>query len=333
MKFEEIIKDLKNKIYKPIYFLYGEESYFIDQISDYISENVLDEAEKAFNQTILYGKDSKIEDVINAAKRFPMMANHQVIILKEAQNLKQIEKLEFYAEQPLNSTILVVNFKQKNFDKRKRVYKALKKNAVIFESKKLYENQVDAWINTYLKNKNYSVSPVSSILLTDFLGTDLSKISNELDKLMISLPEGTNITPKHIEENIGISKDFNVFELQNALGNKDILKANRIINHFAANPKSNPMVMTIINLFGYFSKILSLHYIKDKSNNNAVASSIGVHPFFLKDYISAARNYNVKKIVAVISDLREYDMKSKGFNNVSTTHGDLLKELIFKILH
>ena len=333
MKFEEIIKELKNKIYKPIYFLYGEESYFIDQISDYISNNVLDEAEKAFNQTVLYGKDSKIEDVINASKRFPMMANHQVIILKEAQNLKQIEKLEFYADQPLNSTILVVSYKNKNFDKRKRVYKALKKNAVIFESKKLYENQIGAWINTYLKNKNYSVSPVSSKLLTDFLGTDLSKISNELDKLMISLPEGTTITPKHIEENIGISKDFNVFELQNALGNKDILKANRIINHFAANPKSNPMVMTIISLFGYFSKILTLHYLKDKSNNNTVASVMGVHPFFVKDYISAARNYNVKKTVSVISHLREYDMKSKGFNNVSTTHGDLLKELIFKILH
>ena len=332
MTFEEIIKELKNKIYKPIYFLYGEESYFIDQISDYISKNVLDEAEKAFNQTVLYGKDSKIEDVINAAKRFPMMANHQVIILKEAQNLKQIEKLEYYAEQPLNSTILVVSYKNKNFDKRKRVYKTLKKNAVIFESKKLYENQVGAWINTYLKTKNYSVTPVSSKLLTDFLGTDLSKISNELDKLMISLPEGTSITPKHIEENIGISKDFNVFELQNALGSKDILKANRIINHFAANPKNNPMVMTIISLFGYFSKILSLHYIKDKSKNN-VASVLGVNPFFVQDYMNASRNFNIRKTVAAISLIREYDMKSKGYNNVSTTHGDLLKELIFKILH
>ncbi|MCF6366478.1 MAG: DNA polymerase III subunit delta [Bacteroidales bacterium] len=332
MKFEDIIKDLKNKIYKPIYFLYGEESYFIDQISDYIAEHVLDEAEKAFNQTVLYGKDSKIEDVINTAKRFPMMANHQVIIVKEAQNLKQIEKIEYYAEQPLNSTILVINYKSKNFDKRKRVYKALKKNAVIFESKKLYENQVASWINSYLKNKKYSVSPVSSKLLTDFLGTDLSKISNELDKLMISLPEGTTITPEHIEKNIGISKDFNVFELQNALGNKDVLKANRIINHFAANPKDNPMVVTIISLFGYFSKILSFHYLKDKSNNN-VASVLGVHPFFVKDYIRAAGKYNVRKTVAVISILREYDMKSKGYENVSTTHGDLLKELIFKILH
>ena len=332
MKFEEVIKELKNKIYKPIYFLYGEEAYFIDQISDYIANNVLDEAEKAFNQVVMYGKDSKIEDVINAAKRFPMMANHQVIIVKEAQQLKQIEKLQFYADQPLNSTILVISFKNKNFDKRKKVYKSLKKNAVIFESKKLYENQVAGWINKYLKQKKYSISPVSSKLLTDFLGTDLSKISNELDKLMISLPENSTITPDDIEKNIGISKDYNVFELQSALGQKDILKANRIINHFANNPKDNPMVMIIISLFGYFSKILTYHYTQDKSQNN-VASVLGVHPYFVKDYISAGQKYNLRKTVSIISMLREYDMKSKGYNNVSTTHGDLLRELVFKILH
>jgi len=332
MKFEEIIKDLKNKVYKPIYFLYGEESYFIDQITEYIAKNVLDEGEQAFNQTVLYGKDSKIEDVINAAKRFPMMASHQVLILKEAQNIKQIEKLQFYAEQPLKSTIFVINYKSKNFDKRKKVYKALKKTGLIFESKRLYENQVGSWITTYLKNKKYSINPVSSKLLTDFLGTDLSKISNELDKLMIALPENSTITPEHIEKNIGISKDFNVFELQTALGQKNILKANRITNHFANNPRDNPMVMVIISLFGYFSKILSFHYIKDKSQNN-VASALGVHPFFVKDYINAARKYNLRKTVSIISLLREYDMKSKGYNNVSTTHGDLLRELIFKILH
>jgi len=332
MKFEEIIKELKNKIYKPIYFLFGEEVYFIDKITDFIAKNVLDEAEQAFNQTIMYGKDSKIEDVINAAKRFPMMANHQVIIVKEAQDLKQIEKLQFYAEQPLNSTILVINYKKKAFDKRKKVYKALKKTGVIFESKRLYENQVGSWISTYLKNKKYAISPVSSKLLTDFLGTDLSKISNELDKLMITLPANSTITPEHIEKNIGISKDYNVFELQNALGQKNILKANRIITHFGNNPKDNPMVMIIISLFGYFSKILSFHYTKDKSQNN-VASVLGVHPFFVKDYISSAQKYNLRKTVAVISLLREYDMKSKGYNNVSTTHGDLLRELVFKILH
>lgn len=332
MKFEDIIKDLKNKIYKPIYFLYGEEAYFIDQISDYIADNVLDEAEKAFNQVIMYGKDSKVEDIINAAKRFPMMVNHQVLIVKEAQQLKQIEKLQFYAEQPLASTILVINYKNKTFDKRKKVYKAIKKIGVIFESKKLYENQVASWINNYLKKKKYSISPVSSKLLTDFLGTDLSKISNELDKLMITLPENSSITPDDIEKNIGISKDYNVFELQTALGQKNILKANRIINHFANNPKDNPMVMIIISLFGYFSKILTYHYTKDKSQNN-IASVLGVHPYFVKDYISAAKRYNTRKTVAIISMLREYDMKSKGFGNVSTTHGDLLKEMVFKILH
>lgn len=332
MKFEDIIKDLKNKIYKPIYFLYGEESYFIDQISDYIANNVLDEAEKSFNQVVMYGKDSKVEDVINAAKRFPMMANHQVLIVKEAQQLKQIEKLQFYAEQPLNSTILVVNYKNKTFDKRKKVYKSIKKTGVIFESKRLYENKVGSWISSYLKQKKYSISPVSSKLLTDFLGTDLSKISNELDKLMITLPENSTITPADIEKNIGISKDYNVFELQTALGQKNVLKANRIITHFANNPKDNPMVMIIISLFGYFSKVLTYHYTKDKSLNN-VASVLGVHPFFVKDYISAAQKYNTRKTVAIISMLREYDMKSKGYNNVSTTHGDLLKELIFKILH
>jgi len=332
MTYQEIIKELKNKIYKPIYFLFGEESYFIDKITDYIADNILDEGEKAFNQTVLYGKDSQIEDIINNAKRFPMMANYQVLIVKEAQNLKHIEKLAFYAEKPLNSTILVFNFKYKKLDKRTKLYKILDKNAVLFESKKLYENQIPAWISNYLKEKHYSVTPVSAQLLTDFLGTDLSKITNESDKLMISLPEGTVITPDHIEKNIGISKDFNNFELQNALISRNVLKANRIILHFARNPKDNPLILTIITLFSFFSKILNYHFLKDKSKNNA-ASVLKINPYFLKDYIKASQVYNVKKVVSIISLLREYDMKAKGYNNVSTTHEDLLKELIFKIMH
>lgn len=332
MKFEDIIKNLENKIYKPIYFLYGEESFYIDKITDFIAANVLDEAEKAFNQTILYGKDLLIEDVINAAKRFPMMANHQVIIVKEAQNLKSIDNLIYYAEQPLKSTILVFNYKYKSLDKRKKIYKVLVKNSVLFESKKLYENQIPAWINNYLKEKKYSISQVSSKLLTDFLGTDLSKISNELDKLIISLPENTQITPEHIEKNIGISKDYNTFELQNAIRDQNILKANRIIDHFARNPKENPFILIIISLFSYFSKILSYHFLKDKSKNN-VASVLRVNPYFVQDYVTAAKRYNTKKVVSVISLLREYDMKAKGYNNISTSHKDLLRELIFKILH
>lgn len=332
MTYQEILKELKNKIYKPIYFLFGEESYFIDKITDYIADNVLNESEKAFNQITLYGKDSQIEDIINNAKRFPMMANYQVLIIKEAQNLKNIEKLAFYAEQPLKSTILVFNYKYKKLDKRTKLYKLLNKTAVLFESKKLYENQIPAWINSYLKEKKYSATPVSAKLLTDFLGNNLSKITNELNKLIISLPEGTNITPEHIEKNIGISKDFNNFELQNALTNRDVLKANRIIQHFARNPKDNPIILTIITLFSFFSKILTYHFLKDKNRNN-VASVLKINPYFVKDYIKAAQVYNTRKTVAVISLLREYDMKTKGYNNVSTSHEDLLRELIFKIMH
>ncbi len=332
MTYQEILKELKNKIYKPIYFLFGEESYFIDKITDYIADNVLNEGEKSFNQIILYGKDSQIEDIINNAKRFPMMANHQVLIVKEAQNLKNIEKLAFYAEQPLTSTILVINYKYKKLDKRTKLYKILNKTAVLFESKKLYENKIPSWINNYLTEKKYSITPVSSQLLTDFLGTDLSKIANELNKLIISLPEGTKITPEHIEKNIGISKDFNNFELQNALTNRNVLKANRIIQHFARNPKDNPIILTIITLASFFTKILTYHFLKDKNKNN-VASVLKINPYFVKDYIKAAQVYNTRKTVAIISLLREYDMKAKGYNNVSTNHEDLLKELIFKILH
>jgi DNA polymerase-3 subunit delta len=332
MKYSDIIQELKNKIYKPIYFLYGEEAFFIDKITDFISENVLSESEKAFNQTVLYGKDSKIEDIINSAKRFPMMANHQVIIVKEAQELKNIEKLEYYAVEPLKSTILVINYKYKSLDKRKKVYKELKKNAVLFESKKLYENQIPDWIIKYLKEKKYSIDQIACRILTDYLGTDLSKVSNELDKLIISLPEGTRITSDHIEKNIGISKNYNNFELQNALRDKDVLKANRIIDHFAKNPKEHPFFMIIISLFSYFSKLLNYHFLKDKSQNNA-ASVLKINPYFVKDYSLSAKRYDIKKLVSIIALLREYEMKAKGYNNVSTSHADLLREMIFKIVH
>ncbi|MCF6183763.1 MAG: DNA polymerase III subunit delta [Bacteroidales bacterium] len=330
--YQEILKELNNKIYKPIYFLFGEESYFIDKITDYIADNVLNDAEKAFNQTILYGKDSKIEDIINNAKRFPMMANYQVLIVKEAQNLRGIEKLAYYVEQPLKSTILVINYKYKKLDKRTKLYKILNKNAVLFESKKLYENQIPAWINTYLKEKKYSATPISTQLLTDFLGNNLSKITNELDKLMISLPEKTIINPEHIEKNIGISKDFNDFELQNAVLNRNILKANRIIQHFGRNTKDNPIIRTINTLASFFIKILTYHFTNDKSKNN-IASVLKINPYFVKDYVKAAQTFNIKKVVSVISLLREYDMKAKGYNNATTSNEDLLKELIFKIMH
>ena len=332
MTFEEIISNLKKKIYHPIYFLMGEETYFIDKISDYISDNVLTDAEKGFNQTILYGKDTEPHNIIANARRFPMMSNYQVIIIREAQNIKKIEDLESYVKNPLNSTILVINYKYKTLDKRKTFPKLLDQKGILFEAKKIYDNQLPAWIISYLKNQQYTIAPQAAAMLSEYLGADLSKVANELDKLIISMPASTQITPDHIEKNIGISKEFNVYELQNALGERDLLKANRIVNYFGANPSSNPIPVVITSLFSYFSKILNYHFLEDKSQNN-VASVLQVHPFFVKTYVAAAKNYNIKKLVEIISILREFDMKSKGWGNVSTSPADLQREMIYRILH
>lgn len=326
----------------------GEETYYIDVISDYIEKNVLDEPEREFNQTILYGRDTDILNIIGAAKRFPMMSNYQVVIVKEAQDLKDFvpkekskekkdkdeeKKSPFltYLENPQKSTILVFCFR-KNFDKRTSLAKQIEKKAVLFESKKIYDNQVAPWIESYLKHKNYNINPKASAMLAEFLGNDLSKVANELDKLMILLPPNTEITPEHVQKNIGISKDFNVFELQAAIGKKDFLKANQIVKYFGANEKENPLVMTISNLYGYFSKILLLHSLKDKSRNN-VASALGVSPFFVGDYERAAKNYGSSKIKFIMNYLRESDLKSKGVDDTGTPDGELLKELVFKIMH
>lgn len=334
MTFEQIISDLKNKIYKPIYFLSGEESYFIDLITKYIQDNALSENEKAFNQTIIYGKDVEIAAVINSAKRYPMMANYQVVIVKEAQNIKEIDDLVHYALNPLKSTILVINYKYKTLDKRKKLYKAINDNGVLFESKKLYDNEVPGWINAYLKKKNRTIDPSAGMLITEYLGNDLGKIANELEKLIITLPSGeTNITAVHIEKNIGISKDYNNFELNKALTQKNVLKANRIVNYFANNPKDNPLVVTISMLYSFFSKVLVYHFIKNKTNKQEVAATLKVNPFFVADYEKAAKQYTPKKLVEIIALLREYDLRSKGLNSESTPDGELLKELIYKIIH
>ncbi|MBI9054518.1 MAG: DNA polymerase III subunit delta [Bacteroidales bacterium] len=334
MSFEQIISDLKNKIYKPIYFLSGEEPYFIDLITKYINDNILTEAEKSFNQTVLYGKETEIHTVINSAKRFPMMANHQVIIVKEAQNIKNIDELIHYANAPLKSTLLVINYKYKTLDKRKKLYKSINESGVLYESKKLYDSEVPSWINGYLKNKKRTIDPGAGALLNEYLGNDLSKIANELDKLIITLPDGEfNITSSHIERNIGISKDYNNFELNKALTQKNVLKANRIVNYFSHNPKDNPFTLTISTLYHFYSKVLTYHFIKNKGDKRTVAATLKVNPYFVGDYEKAAKQYNPKKTVDIISLLREYDLKSKGYNNVSTSHGELLKELVYRILH
>lgn len=327
-----IVSDIKNGNIKPIYFLMGEEPYYIDKISDYIEENILDEAEKGFNQQVMYGRDSSIEDIVSSAKRYPMMAERQVLIVKEAQDLsRNIEKLVSYAENPQPTTVLVLNYKYKKLDKRKKLHKAIAKSGLIYESKKLYENQVSDWIRRVLGGKKYKIEPKAAQMLVEFLGTDLSKISNELDKLMIILPKETIINDKHIEDNIGISKDFNNFELRKAVGDKNIVKSNRIINYFTENPKNNPLVMTISLLNSFFTQLLLFHGLQDKSKNS-VSRALGVSPYFVDEYFLAARNYPMRKVAQVIAFLRDADLKSKGVGG-SQSQKDILKELLFKILH
>jgi DNA polymerase III subunit delta len=331
--FEEIMSDLKNRIFKPVYFLAGEEPYYIDLITEYIEEKVLPEAEKSFNQMILYADDTNIASIIDIARRFPMMASHQVVIIREAQSLKKIDDLAIYLERPLMSTILVICYKYKSLDKRTRLFKMLESHGVYFESQRLRDYQIPGWIDRYLMKKGIKTDPSASAMLTEYLGTDLHKIANELDKLIITLPAGKPvITTAIIEQNIGISKDYNNFELQKAVGEKNILKANMIVRYFANNPKDNPITLTVASLFGFFSKLLTYHYLPDKSKNN-VASALKVNPFFVKDYESAASKYNVSKTVQIISLLRTFDMKSKGFGDPGTEPGDLLRELVYRILH
>jgi DNA polymerase-3 subunit delta len=331
MTFEQILQSLKKKDYSSVYFLSGEEPYYIDVIANYIEENVLDEADKGFNQSVLYGKDVDLQSVINLAKQFPMMGDKQVIIVREAQDIKNFDALEAYVKQPQTSTILVFCYKGKSLDKRKTLAKTIDKSGVLFESKKLYENQLPEWITKYVSSKGFTISPKGAILLSEFLGNDLSKITNEVDKLCILIPAGSLISPEIIEKNVGISKDYNIFELNNALGAKDFDKVMRIVQYFAANPKGNPFVVTISTLHGFFLKVMTYHFAPDK-NPDSLAALMKVNKYFMKDYQLAAKNYPPKKISAIFELLNEYDLKSKGVNNPSVEDGELLKELVYKVL-
>lgn len=329
----QIVTDIQKGQIKPIYFLMGEEPYYIDRITDFISNNILSEEERGFNQMTIYGRDSSVEDIVSHAKRFPMMAERQVVIVKEAQDLvRTIEKFTDYAENPQPTTVLVICYKYKKLDRRKKLHKLIAKNGVMFESKKLYENQVQDWIMKTLKSRNYAISIKSAQMLVEFLGTDLGKIDNELTKLQLILPEGTTITPEIIEENIGISKDYNNFELRKAVGLKDTVKAHRIANYFGQNPKDNPLVVTVSLLFSFFSQLLQYHGLNDKSKGT-VAKTLGVNPYFVSDYVAAARNYPMKKVSHAINLIQETDMKSKGVGAANVSQGDLLKELLVKIMN
>ena len=331
--YDEIISGLKKRIFKPVYFLAGEEAYYIDLIISYIEDNILSEEEKAFNQIIVYGDDTNIPAIIDTARRFPMMSSHQVVIIKEAQSLKKIDDLVIYLEKPLSSTILAFSYKYKTLDKRTKLYKALENNGAYFESPRIRDYLIPGWIERYLMTKGIKTDPSASAMLTEFLGTDLHKIVNELDKLIISLPASKPvITTALIEKNIGISKDYNNFELIKAIGEKNILRANMIVNYFSNNPKDNPITLTIASLFGFFSKLLTFHYLADKSKNN-VAAVLKVNPYFVKDYETSAMKYNVTKTAQIISLLRTFDMRSKGYGDAGTEPGDLMKELVYRILH
>src|SRR5690606_5493601 len=326
-----IIKDIKNKKIAPIYFLSGDEPFFIDQVSKVIENDVLSEDEKGFNQTILYGNDVEMGDVIGFAKQFPMGAERQVVIVKEAQHLSRtIDQLESYAEQPQPTTVLVLNYKGKTLDKRKKLYKTLQKNSVLLESKKIYENQVPDWIENTAKEMGLTLENKAKFMMAEYLGADLGRIYNELQKLKIVVQDG-RITPDVVEKNIGISKDHNNFELRNAIETRNAPKAFKIAKHFSQKPKDNPLVVTLSILYQTFSNIIVYHSLSDKSQGN-VAKELGVHPFFVKDAAAAAQNYPLKKVTRIISLLREADVKSKGVGSTgNVSDGDLLNELLFKI--
>lgn len=332
--YEEIARDLKNRIYKPVYYLMGEETYYIDKISEYIAQTVLTDEEKEFNLTVMYGADTEVATIINAAKRYPMMSEYQVVIVKEAQSVKKMEELSFYLQKPLQSTILVLCHKHGTIDRRKKLAAEIEKVGVLFESKKIKDAQLPGFIASYLKRKSVDIEPKASEMMAEFVGTDLSRMAGELEKLVITLPQGTRrVTPEHIEKNIGISKDYNVYELRAALVAKDVLKANTIIHYFAQNPKANPIQQTLGGLFGFFSNLMLAYYAPEKTEQG-IAAQLGLRSTWqAREYITAMRNYSGVKVMQIIGEIRYSDARSKGVDNSSLSDADLLRELIYKILH
>lgn len=333
--FEEICRDIKAKRFLPIYVLMGEEPFFMDQITDLLIEHVLEESERDFNQVIMYGADADGAMVINAARRFPMMSERQLVVVREGQLIRDIELLANYAKNPLKSTVLVINYKYKTLDRRKTLAAAVETNGVLFDSKKIPDYKMPGFVSSFLQERSITIDSKSAQMLSDFLGNDLSRLSKELDKLAILLPENgpKRITPELIEENIGISKEFNNFELINALVNRNVLKANRIAQYFEKNPKNNPIQMTLPVLFNYFSNLLICYYSKDRSEHG-IMQALGLRsPYQVKDYMTGMRNYPPMKVFNLISDIRTTDARSKGVGNSSISDADLLKELLYKILH
>ena len=338
MTAEEILQKLKNKQYAPVYFLQGEEPYFIDLIADYIEKYTLSESEKGFNQVVLYGKDVEISTILLQAKRYPMMSERSVVIVKEAQTIVDIERdtgikqLEAYLQHPLPSTILVFCYKHKVLDGRKSLAKTMTKHAVLLTTKKLYENQVPTWINGYIKSKNLQIAPKATMLLSEYIGSDISRLANEIDKLALNLKPNQTIDEQMVQENVGISKDYNIFELQSALVEGNVLKANRIIHYFEANPKNNPIIPNLTLLFSFFTKLLCLHAAGDKSKE-AVTRSLGNRSFLVKEYMQALSVFNYYRTAQIIHFIRVADLQSKGITGGNMSEGEIMRELVFKILH
>lgn len=333
--FEEICRDIQNRHFSPVYVLMGVEPYFIDKITDLLLATVLEESEKDFNQLLLYGAETDAVTIINAARRFPMMSEYQLIVVREAQQMRDIEVLATYVKKPLASTILVINYKYKTLDRRKSLASAVENNGILFESKKIPEYKIPSFITGHFQSRSLTIDPKAAQMLSDCLGNDLNRLDKELDKLIIILAEkGLNrVTPELVEQNVGISKEYNNFELLRAISTKDILKANRIIQYFKDNPKSNPIQATLAVLFNYFSNLLICYYTKDRSESGLM-QALGIRANFqLKDYSAGLRNYSAMKVFNVIAEIRLADAQSKGVGNVSTDNGEIMKYLLYKILH
>jgi DNA polymerase III subunit delta len=327
MTFESLMKDLNAGKYHPIYYLFGEEPYFIDQVSDFIEKNALMEAEKSFNQVILYGKETEFKTIVDEARQFPMMASRRVIIVKEAQEMKTLPELISYIEKPSPSSILVLCHKYKKLDKRTKIAKILDEKAVVFESKKMYDNQVAPWIREFLKSKGLNTETGVPDIIAEYLGADLSKISNELNKMLLNFTSHKTITLIDVKEQIGISKDFDVFELQRVLGEKNFVKAAMIINYFKENPTANPAVMVISSLFTYFNKVMIAKSHASLSDQD-LSRQTGVNPFFLKEYRNAAKNYSMSQLIKIFRVLKTADKNSKGIESRRSDDGAIFKDIL-----
>lgn len=334
--YESVMSELKTRKFRPLYYLMGDEPYYIDKISNWIAENALQPEERDFNQTVLFGSDVNASQIVDAAKRYPMMSEYQVLIVKEAQNIKNTEPLEKYFKAPMPSTILVMCHKNGSIDGRKKeLVKAIQQAGVLFESKKLRDRDLPAFIENYLNAKNVSIDPKSTQLIADAVGADLSRLVGELDKVMLSLPEGDKrVTPQVVEDQIGVSKDFNSFELRNAIISRDVFKANQIVKYFDENPKAGSIYSFLPMFFNYFQNLMLAHYCPQKNNQDGVAQWLELrNSWGAKDYMTGMRNYSGMKVMQILSKIREIDAKSKGLDNPNTPSGELMKELIFFILH